>query len=368
MSKPADTFFVQRALRLARRGQGRAEPNPLVGCVFVRHGRIIGEGWHARFGGPHAEIRALSSCRTSPRGATAYVTLEPCCHFGQTPPCTNALIAAGVSRVVACVSDPNPKVAGRGFRILRAAGISVEVGPLAEDGAALIAPFTKLVKTGRPWVILKWAQSLDGVIATRTGDSKWITDEACRAHAHRTRGRVDAVIVGVNTVLRDDPQLTCRAASPRRIATRIVLDTQLRTPVTATLVRTARRTPTWLVCGSRAARRREARLTAASCIVHRLPAGPAGVDLSALLSLLGERGMANVLVEGGGRVLGEFVDGRLADEVHLYTAPLLLGGADAIGALHARGVERIRDAARLRMLESRRIGGGWFHRARLAKR
>jgi diaminohydroxyphosphoribosylaminopyrimidine deaminase/5-amino-6-(5-phosphoribosylamino)uracil reductase len=366
MSISADTLFLQRALRLAPRGQGRVEPNPMVGCVLVRRGQIIGEGWHARFGGPHAEVRALRSSSTSPRGATAYVTLEPCCHFGRTPPCTDALIAAGVSRVVACVSDPNPKVAGRGARRLRTAGINVEFGLLAEQGRELIAPFTKLVKTGRPWVILKWAQSLDGLIATRTGDSKWISDEACRAHAHRMRGRVDAILVGVNTVLRDDPQLTCRAATARRIATRIVLDSQLRTPAAASIVRTALKIPTWIVCGPHAPRRRESRLVAAGCLVHRLPTGHAGVDLPALLNLLGARGMANMLVEGGGRVLGEFVDQRLADEFQIYTAPILVGGADAIGALHARGAGRIQDAARLRVLESRRIGNGWFHRARCA--
>src|SRR5262245_29686131 len=205
MHTPADTLFMRRALRLALRGQGGVEPNPLVGCVLVRAGRIIGEGWHAKFGGPHAEVRALKSCQSSPRGATAYVTLEPCCHHGKTPPCTDALLAAGVTRVVAAVRDPNPAVHGRGAETLRKAGIRVEFGLLAAEGADLIAPFAKLVKTSRPWVILKWAQSLDGVIATRTGDSKWISDEACRAHAHRTRGRVDGILVGVNTLLRDDP-------------------------------------------------------------------------------------------------------------------------------------------------------------------
>jgi diaminohydroxyphosphoribosylaminopyrimidine deaminase/5-amino-6-(5-phosphoribosylamino)uracil reductase len=364
MANSADILHLRRALRLALRGQGRVEPNPMVGCVIVRDGKVIGEGWHARFGGPHAEVRALGACSRSPHGATAYVTLEPCCIFSKTPPCTAALIAARVSRVVACVADPNPRIAGRGFRMLRRSGIAVELGVLADEGAELIAPFTKLVKTGRPWVILKWAQSLDGVIATRTGDSKWISDETCRAHAHRTRGRVDAIIVGVNTVLCDDPLLTCRFGTPRRIATRIVLDSSLRTPLRSALVRSARQTPTWVVCGPRASESREAKLVAAGCIVRRLPAGRAGIALSALLNLLGAQGMSNVLVEGGGRVLGRFADDRLADEFHIYTAPLLLGGAEAIGALHGVGPARMRDHQKLRILESRRIGEGWFHRAR----
>jgi diaminohydroxyphosphoribosylaminopyrimidine deaminase/5-amino-6-(5-phosphoribosylamino)uracil reductase len=334
--------------------------------VIVRAGRIIGAGWHARFGGPHAEIRALRACNESPRGATVYVTLEPCQHFGKTPPCTDALIAAGVSRVVFCVTDPNPKIAGRGARILQKAGMSVERGALAAEGAELIAPFAKLIRSARPWVILKWAQSLDGAIATRSGDSKWISDAKCRAHAHGTRGRVDAILVGVNTVLRDDPLLTCRDAAVRRVATRIVLDTELRTPPRSALVRTARLTPTWIVCGPRPSRRRESRLLAAGCVVQRLPAARGSIALPALLDRLAVAGMSNVLVEGGGQLLGRFVDERLADEFHIYTAPLLLGGAKAIHALDARGAARVRDGQRLRILESRRMGDGWFCRARPA--
>ena len=364
MADPVDILHLLRALRLALRGQGRVEPNPMVGCVIARGAKVIGEGWHARFGGPHAEVRALRSCGRSPRGATAYVTLEPCCIFSKTPPCTDALIAAGVSRVVACLTDPNPRIAGRGAKILRHAGVRVELGALADEGADLIAPFTKLMRRGRPWVILKWAQSLDGVIATRTGDSKWISDAACRAHSHRTRGRVDAIIVGLNTVLRDDPRLTCRASRPRRVATRIVLDTQLRTPIRAKLVRSARATPTMIVCAPDAPRRRAARLSAAGCVVERVTSGRSGIHLPALLDRLGQGGMANVLVEGGGRLLGEFADQGLADEFHIYTAPLLLGGASAIGALNAGGPKRVRDGLTLRMLESRRMGCGWFYRAR----
>ena len=199
-----DEQHLRRALQLAARGQGYVEPNPMVGCVIASHGRVIGEGYHHRFGGPHAEVDALRRCTATPRGATVYVTLEPCCHYGKTPPCTEALIGAEVARVVAPLEDPNPAVAGGGFARLRKAGIRTDVGLLREEVARLNAPFFKLVQRHRPWVILKWAQSLDGKIATRMGESKWITDEVCRAHAHRTRGRVDAIVEGIGSVLRDD--------------------------------------------------------------------------------------------------------------------------------------------------------------------
>ena len=202
-------------MALAVRGQGAVEPNPMVGCVLVRGGRVVGEGWHKRFGGPHAEVEALRAAGRAARGATAYVSLEPCCHFGKTPPCTDALIAAGVSRVVAAMRDPFPKVRGRGRRLLEAAGIKVGMGLCEAEAMRLNAPYLKRQRTGRPWVILKWAQSVDGRIATRTGDSKWISSEDSRAQAHDLRGRVDAVIVGVGTVRADDPLLTCRHGRPR---------------------------------------------------------------------------------------------------------------------------------------------------------
>lgn len=376
-ASPLDELYMRRALRLARRGLGFVEPNPMVGCVIVRRGRILGEGWHRRFGGPHAEIEALRRCTSPPRGATAYVTLEPCCHHGKTPPCTEALIATGVRRVVAAMTDPNPRVNGRGLERLRAAGIEVEVGVASEDARALAAPFAKLVGSGRPWVILKWAQSLDGRLATRTGDTRWISDAAARLHAHRTRARMDAILVGVNTVLTDDPLLTCRGVRPRRVATRIVLDTRLRTPPRARLVRTAREAPTWIVCGRDAPSRREAALAAAGVRIHRLPASREGVRLASLLDWLGAQQMTNVLVEGGGRILGGFVDQRLADEVQVYVAPLLIGGEKAAPALGGRGTDTLAHAPQLvhpvctesdtaaRPPVPRRVGNCWLLTARL---
>lgn len=370
---------MRRALRLAARGQGRVEPNPMVGCVIVRDGRVIAEGWHRRFGGPHAEVVALRRCTADPRGATVYVTLEPCCHQGQTPPCTRALLAAGVGRVVAAMRDPNPRVAGRGLKTLRRAGIEVQVGVLAEAARTLNAPFTKLMRRKRPWVILKWAQSLDGRIATFTGDSKWISDERMRAHAHRVRGRVDALLVGRRTVETDDPLLTCRVGRARRTATRIVLDAHLRTPPRAQLVRTARDVPTWVFCTPPAPAARARRLEAAGCVVHRVPLarGPhpptvnpqtdaPGVDLGAVLDLLGQHRMTNVLVEGGAALLGRFFDEKLADEIHVYVAPRLIGGATAPGALGGVGARRVADSVVLPPeTRMRRLGAGWLVQARL---
>jgi diaminohydroxyphosphoribosylaminopyrimidine deaminase/5-amino-6-(5-phosphoribosylamino)uracil reductase len=369
--RPEHERFMRRALRLAAQGRGCVEPNPLVGAVLVRGGRILGAGYHRAFGGPHAEVEALERCGGAARGATLYVTLEPCCHHGKTPPCTDALIAAGLRRVVAAMLDPNPRVAGRGAARLRAAGLAVEIGPLAGEAAALNAPFIKLMRQGRPWVILKWAQSLDGKIATRTGDSRWISDERMRAHAHRVRGRVDAILVGRRTVARDDPQLTGRIGRVRRVATRIVLDSHLRTPPEATLVQTARAVPTWICCRPDAPRRRAARLEAAGCVIQPLPPSgedeTAGVSLPALLDLLGADEMTNVLVEGGGAVLGAFCDQRLADELHVYIAPKVIGGAAAVSAVAGVGAAAVPEA----LLPAgpprlRRLGTGWFLQARLA--
>lgn len=335
---------MHRALRLAARGLGRVEPNPMVGCVIVRGGRIVGEGYHRRFGGPHAEIHALREAGERARGATAYVTLEPCCHHGKTPPCTDALLAAGVARVVAAMNDPFAKVNGRGFRQLAKQGVRIASGLLEGEARALNAPYLKLNRTGMPWVILKWAQSLDGKIATREGDSRWISGPASRRWAHRLRGRVDAVIVGVGTVLADDPQLTCRLAPARRVARRIVLDPMLRTPMTAGLVRTAQSVPTLLVTDRRLLRAaRLAQWAATGVEIIGVRRTRTGLDLVELLHLLGRRGMANVMVEGGGRTLGAFYDAGLADAAVVFVSPRLIGGHLAVSPLDATGPARMAD-------------------------
>jgi diaminohydroxyphosphoribosylaminopyrimidine deaminase/5-amino-6-(5-phosphoribosylamino)uracil reductase len=339
-----DERHMRRALSLALRGQGRVEPNPMVGCVIVRGRRVVGEGYHRRFGGPHAEVHALRQAGSKARGATVYVTLEPCCHQGKTPPCTEALIKAGVGRVVVAMRDSFPPVCGRGFRLLRSAGMDVSSGLLGREARRLNAPYIKLQKTGQPWVILKWAQSLDGKIATRTGDSQWISCLRSRQWAHRIRSRVDAIVVGVGTVLADDPSLTCRDAPVRRIATRVVLDPNLRTPTGAKLVRTAREVPTMIVTDNRGGRsRRAAALEHKGVEILCVKRKRNGLDLQALLRALGRRNMTNIMVEGGGRSLGAFYDAGLADEAIVFVAPRLIGGEDAVSPLAGIGPEAMQD-------------------------
>ena len=339
-----ESRFMARAIALAWEGQGYVEPNPMVGCVIVKNGRVVGEGRHRRYGGPHAEPNALGMAERRARGATLYVTLEPCCHFGKTPPCVDAIVRAGVRRVVAAIRDPNPLVAGRGVEKLRRAGIEVRVGLMRAEALHLAAPFITCQTGRRPYVILKWAQSIDGKMATRGGDSKWITSLESRRKAHALRARVDGIVVGVETVLADDPELTARYVRPKRIATRVVLDSRLRTPLTSRLVRTARRVPT-LVVGTRshasAARRR--RLESAGCGVLMIPGNAGRIELARLLSVLRGMEMTNVLVEGGGKVLGGFLEAGLADEAVVFVGPKLIGGETAPGPLRNRGPHKMKD-------------------------
>ncbi len=340
----ADREFMQLALELAANGQGRVEPNPMVGCVIVRNNRIIGRGYHHKFGGPHAERDALRGLGKKARGATVYVTLEPCNHTGKTPPCTDALIESQVARVVVAMKDPNPIVAGKGLRNLRSHGIRVEVGLLRKEAESLNAPFIVYHTLHRPYVILKWAQSVDGKIATRTGDSQWITSAQSRRAAHAIRARCDAVIVGVRTVIADDPDLTARLAKPRRVAARIVLDPFLRTPRSARVVKTARQSPTMIVTSARASvatRRKVAALEKAGCEMLHVRGDGSGIIPEQLLSCLHERGMTNLMVEGGGKILGAFADAGLIDEAFIFVAPNLIGGEDAPGPLRHVGPKRM---------------------------
>ena len=335
---------MSRAIELARRGIGFVEPNPAVGAVLVADdGRVLGEGWHERFGGPHAEVLALAAAGSSARDATLYVTLEPCCHFGQTPPCSRAVIAAGIRRVVVATVDPAAHVNGGGIAELRAAGIDVEVGLMAREARRLIAPFAKLMTTGLPWVHAKWAMTLDGKIASKTGSSRWITNDASRAIVHQLRGRMDAILVGIGTVLADDPALTARPPGPRTSA-RIVLDSSARTPLESQLVRTARETPTIVVTTVHADTERCSALRAAGVQVLMIEPGSTGhPDLKVLLAELGHQRLTNVLVEGGGQVLGAFFDLNLIDEVHAFIAPKLIGGADAPSPLMGKGRTDMRE-------------------------
>jgi len=327
---------MRRALELAERGRGFVEPNPLVGAVVVRDGLVVGEGWHQKFGGPHAEVHALHAAGEAARGATLYVTLEPCCHHGKTSPCSDAIVRGGIQRVVAAMPDPFPEVAGEGFETLRAAGTDIEVGGCGGNAARLNAPYLTLLALERPYVHAKWAMSLDGRIATRTGDSKWISGEESRAHAHRLRGRVDAVVVGSRTVIADDPLLTARPPGPR-VAARIVLSSPGTLPDGCRLLRTADEAP--VIVATLAGHGGE--LRGRGCEVIELPAENVHPSVPALLGELGRRRMTNILVEGGAGVLGSFHDADLIDELHVYIAPKLIGGDAALAPVGGCGLASV---------------------------
>ncbi|MDB5306119.1 MAG: ribD [Gemmataceae bacterium] len=337
--------WMCHALALAARGRGAAEPNPMVGAVVLdAAGNPVGEGWHERFGEAHAEVNAFARAGERARGGTLVVTLEPCCHWGKTPPCTDAVIRSGVRRVVAAMADPFPRVAGGGVQILRDAGIEVHVGLCEGEARRLNAPYLKLLGTGRPWVHLKWAMTLDGKIATRTGDSKWISGEASRRAVHELRGRVDAVVVGRGTVTADDPLLTARPPGPR-LATRVVLSASAELPDRALLRATAREVPV-LVFTAAGNEPKLAGWAADGCEVLSLPGSDTGLSVDAVLAELGRRRMTNVLVEGGAGVLGAFLDAGAADEFHVFVSPKLVGGTAAPSPVGGTGVGRIADALR----------------------
>jgi diaminohydroxyphosphoribosylaminopyrimidine deaminase / 5-amino-6-(5-phosphoribosylamino)uracil reductase len=361
-----DLWHMRRALELAVRGEGLVEPNPMVGCVIARGAEIIGEGWHRRFGQPHAEVEALGMAGDRAAGATLYVTLEPCCHFGKTPPCTRAVLAAGVRRVVVAQPDPFPQVQGGGIAELRAAGCDVEVGLLAAEARRLNAPYLKLVETGRPWIIAKWAMTLDGKIASRTGESRWISNPQSRQLVHALRGRVDAIMVGRETALRDDPLLTARPPGVRT-AVRVILDTHASLGGESQLVRTARETPVLVAAGEASAMADRQRLTDAGCEVFICPGETPTARLDALLLELGRRRLTNVLVEGGGRLLGSLLDARQIDEVRVFIAPKLLGGAAARAPIAGDGIAAISAALRLESPEVQLVDGDLCLTARVLR-
>lgn len=337
--------WMRRALELAARGRGFVEPNPLVGAVVLdADGNLVGEGFHERYGGPHAEVHAFAAAGERARGGTLMVTLEPCCHWGKTPPCTDAVLRSGVRRVVAAMADPFPKVDGGGVRLLREAGIDVTVGVGEADARRLNAPYLKLVQTGRPWVHLKWAMTLDGKLATATGDSKWISGEASRRAVHELRGRVDAVLVGRGTVVADDPLLTARPPGPRTPA-RVVLSASGDLPDRCRLRATAGEVPV-VVYTAAGHEGKLAGWAADGAEVVPLPPTGSGLSIDAILTDLGRRRFTHVLVEGGAGVHGAFLDARAADELHVYVAPKVAGGAGPSPAGGA-GATTMADAAGL---------------------
>jgi len=365
---------MRRALALARRGCGHTSPNPSVGAVIVRRGKLLGQGWHREAGQPHAEVEALRDADRRGhrvRGATLYVTLEPCCTHGRTPPCTDAIVAAGLRRVVVGVADPNPLHAGRGLRQLRRAGLDVAQGVLHAECARLIEPFVHWIVRRTPFVTVKAAMTLDGKIATACGESKWITGPAARAHAMQLRRGADAILVGVNTVLADDPALTVRGPAarvrqvpPAKPLRRIVLDSRARTPLTARLVSDAQAAWTTIVVTRAAPARRVAALRRRVRVLVA-PVSAGRVPLRWLLRRLGADRVTHLLVEGGGEVQASFLLERLAHRVAFYYAPKILGGRDARKAVAGRGVDRLSAALRLQDLEWRRLGEDLFLAARV---
>ena len=349
-----DEQFMQRALALARQGLGKTSPNPAVGAVLVRKGHVIGEGWHKRAGGPHAEVFALRNAKA--RGATVYVTLEPCSTWGKTPPCTEAIIAAGVKRVVVAARDSNPKHNGRGLKLLRRAGIRVEAGLLADEATALNEALNKWITTRMALVIAKAAMSLDGKIATRTGDSKWITSEAARREAHALRATVDAVMVGANTVIRDNPQLTVRHGLRGKQPWRVVIDGRGRCPRTMKLFRDAHRERTIILTTFRSSAAWRRNLSQSGAHVFIVKGSGGRLNLRAALRVLGKMDITSVLVEGGGELLGSLFDARLIDRVALFYAPIVIGGRDAVTAVAGEGSSKVKHSVRLVDCHWRRIG------------
>lgn len=344
--------FMRAALVLARKGLGRTSPNPAVGAVIVRHGKVIARGCHRKAGLPHAEAEALRVAGAAAKGAVLYVTLEPCCNWGRTPPCTEAIIRSGVKKVVAGMRDPNPRVSGRGARALRAAGIEVVSGVLEDECREINEGYIKHITTGLPFVTLKLASTLDGRIATSRGESKWITGLEARARVHRMRAMNDAVMVGVSTVLKDDPGLTVRLARGRDPA-RVVLDSTLRIPLGAKVFKDGARLLIFTIAG--ADRSRASVVAEAGAEVITVAKSRDGVDIKRVLKELGKRGVTSVLVEGGGRVAASIVKNGLADKLVLFISPMALG-SDAVPSMGPIGIKRLKDAPRLERMAARRIG------------
>lgn len=352
-----DGHFMQAALTLARRGLGTVWPNPTVGCVLVKDGDVVGRGWTQPGGRPHGETEALARAGAHAQGATAYVSLEPCAHHGKTPPCADALVAAGIARAIVAIEDPDPRVSGRGLAALRAAGVAVETGLCAAEAAEINAGFLTRLSQGRPLVTLKLASTLDGKIATSAGESRWITGEIARQRAHLLRATHDAVMVGANTVIADDPLLTCRLPGLEgRNPVRIVVDGSLRIPLTAKLVAEARSVPTWIIHRPSADPAR--RQVFADCGVTLIEApisASSETDLVAAFHELGKRGLTRVLVEGGARLAGALCEADLVDRLAWFHAPLLLGG-DGLPAIEAFGVKELKAAPRFKRLETEALG------------
>jgi diaminohydroxyphosphoribosylaminopyrimidine deaminase / 5-amino-6-(5-phosphoribosylamino)uracil reductase len=349
-----DENWMKRVLRLAGKGTGRTSPNPMVGAILVKEDRIVGEGYHAKAGEPHAEILALNRAGEEAGGATLYINLEPCTHYGKTPPCVPRVIEAGVKKVVIGMKDPNPVVHGQGIERLRRAGIEVRVGCLAEECQRLNEAFSKYIVEGRPFVILKVAATLDGKIAARDGESKWISGESSRRFVHTLRNQVDGIVVGIGTVLRDNPLLTARVKGGRN-PLRIILDSRLRIPEKARVLEDSP-SSTIIAVTKAASRGKIDRLEERGARVLVTDSKEGRVDLASCFLKLGEMGLVSLMVEGGSKVNGAMLDGRLFDKLLLFLSPRLIGDRRAVGIFGGKGFEKLQDAISLKKVKARRIG------------
>lgn len=350
-----DERYMRLALALARKASGLTNPNPAVGAVIVKNGIIVGRGYHKRCGLPHAEVNAIRQAGRRSAGATMYVTMEPCGHFGRTPPCTKAIIESGIKKVVVGMRDPNPVTNGKGIRKLKAAGIKVMSGLLENDARDLNRPFAKYIRTGMPYVTLKMAESLDGKIASRRGDSKWVSSEESRRFVHDLRGRVDAVMVGVNTLIRDDPSLLSKMSKEKQPA-RVIVDSRLKSPVSAKIFSSINISPVYIATAKRSGQPLGCKYERLGVKVLYIDEKRGRVDLKRLMAGLGELGIIHVLAEGGGELAAGLIDDGLVDEFLFFVAPKIIGGRDAVTAVEGRGVDMVRDAKKLEDVTVRRCG------------
>jgi diaminohydroxyphosphoribosylaminopyrimidine deaminase/5-amino-6-(5-phosphoribosylamino)uracil reductase len=355
--KLEDEQYMRIVLKLAKKGEGLVSPNPMVGALIVKDGRIIGKGYHRRAGLPHAEIVAMKSANEDLKGSTLYVNLEPCVHHGRTPPCVPEIVKAGIKKVVVSILDPNPEVNGKGIEALRKAGISIKIGVLAEEAKKLNEVFLLNMQKRRPFFIMKAASSLDGKIATRTCDSKWISGEQSRRYVDKMRERVDGVIIGINTVIVDNPMLVPRVKRPRKIPVRIILDTKLRIPISSNLVATAKEFRT-LVFAAEYRQEKEARLASMGVEIVKVKKDDSGrISLKDVAHELFKREIMSVLVEGGGEIHSSFLREGMVDKFLLFYSPIFIGGKNALSIIGGKGVEFLKDAHRLKIDRLRKIDG-----------
>ena len=355
------TLFMQQALELAARGRGFTSPNPMVGAVVVKNGKVVGQGYHHAAGEPHAEVNAIDDAGADARDATIYVTLEPCNHVGRTPPCTQKILAAGIRKVVVAMPDPNPDVKGGGNAFLKEKGLEVVSGVCEAEARQLNEVFVKFILTQRPFVVLKCAATLDGQIATRTGDSKWVTGALAREHVHAVRHAMDAILVGKGTVIKDDPSLTTRLGKEDDLDPhRVILDTRLSIPTRARLFQMASSALTYVAAGpvtkDKDTTARKRALEAAGAVVLEIPLTDGRVDLEALMGVLGEAGITSLLIEGGARVIASALSAGIVDKVMFFYAPKILGGNDGVPICRGKGPDLMKDCLTLRDTRVERFG------------